>query len=100
MAAVPTFRTSGGVGTVDIARKFMTTLLNLPQVRTLLSSEHFPVDGTLIEAWASMKSFVPKDSSRPPSSGAGHVRGGGRNAARAPNLNNHRNDKNAKPIQG
>jgi hypothetical protein len=58
----------------------MTTLLNLPQVRTLLSSEHFSVDGTLIEAWASMKSFVPKDGSPPPSSSAG--RGGGRNAAR------------------
>jgi transposase len=44
----------------DIARKFMTSVLNLPQVRGLLSSEHFSVDGTLIEAWASMKSFVPK----------------------------------------
>jgi transposase len=37
----------------DIARKVMTTVLNLPQVRQLLSSEHFSVDGTLIEAWAS-----------------------------------------------
>src|SRR6266487_2098726 len=55
----------------DIARKFMTTVLNLPQVRSLLSSEHFSVDGTLIEAWASMKSFVPKDGSGPPASGAG-----------------------------
>ena len=45
----------------DIAAKFMTSVLNLPQVRKLLSSEHFSVDGTLIEAWASMKSFVPKD---------------------------------------
>ena len=42
----------------DIARKFMATVLNLPQVRQLLSSEHFSVDGTLIEAWASMKSFI------------------------------------------
>ena len=66
----------------DIARKFMTTVLNLPQVRSLLSSEHFSVDGTLIEAWASMKSFVPKDGSRPPSSGKGSGGGGGRNAAR------------------
>jgi hypothetical protein len=40
---------------------FMTSVLNLPQVRKLLSHEHFSVDGTLIEAWASMKSFVPKD---------------------------------------
>src|SRR4029453_10184702 len=43
------------------AEKFMTGFLNLPQVQNLLSSEHFSVDGTLIEAWASMKSFVPKD---------------------------------------
>ncbi len=60
----------------DIACKFMTAVLNLPQVRQLLSSEHFSVDGTLIEAWASMKSFVPKDGSNPPASG------GGRNAER------------------
>ncbi len=55
----------------DIACKFMTAVLTLPQVRQLLSSEHFSVDGTLIEAWASMKSFVPKDGSNPPASGAG-----------------------------
>lgn len=47
----------------DVAAKFMTSVLNLPQVRGLLSSEHFSVDGTLIEAWASMKSFVPKSES-------------------------------------
>ena len=45
----------------DIAAKFFVGVLNLPQVSRLLSSEHFSVDGTLIEAWASMKSFVPKD---------------------------------------
>src|ERR1700742_2123763 len=50
----------------DIAAKFFTSVLNLPQVRKLLSSEHFSVDGTLIEAWASMKSFVPKDGGDPP----------------------------------
>ena len=51
----------------DIAAKFFASVLNLPQVRKLLSSEHFSVDGTLIEAWASMKSFVPKDDGGPPS---------------------------------
>ena len=65
----------------DIARKFMTSVLNLPQVRGLLSSEHVSVDGTLIEAWASMKSFVPKDGSDAPPSGGG-AGGGGRNAER------------------
>ena len=38
----------------------MTRLLNHPQVKPLLSNEHFSVDGTLIEAWASQKSFVPR----------------------------------------
>ena len=61
----------------DIAAKFFAGVLNLPQVHTLLSSEHFSVDGTLIEAWASMKSFVPKADGKPPSPG-----GGGRNAER------------------
>jgi len=57
----------------DIARKFMISVLNLPEVRLLLSSEHFSVDGTLIEAWASMKSFVPKDGSKPPPGKGHHV---------------------------
>src|ERR1700751_2118301 len=65
----------------ELASKFMAGVLNLPQVRKLLSSEHFSVDGTLIEAWASMKSFVPKDGPPPPS---GKQSGGsqGRNAER------------------
>ncbi|MDA7949833.1 MAG: IS5 family transposase, partial [Hyphomicrobiaceae bacterium] len=46
-----------------IFAKFMDKLLNHPQVRPLLSDEHFSVDGTLIEAWASHKSFRPKDGS-------------------------------------
>jgi transposase len=63
----------------DIAAKFFASVLNLPQVHKLLSSEHFSVDGTLIEAWASMKSFVPKDGGgKPPSA----KDGGGRNAER------------------
>ena len=61
----------------DVAAKFFAGVLNLPQLRQLLSSEHFSVDGTLIEAWASMKSFVPKAGGKPPSPG-----GGGRNPER------------------
>jgi hypothetical protein len=54
----------------DVAREFLAALLALPQVRKLLSNDHFSVDGTLIEAWASMKSFRPKDGSgEPPSPG-------------------------------
>ena len=48
----------------DIARQFLATLLAQPRVTALLSDDHFSVDGTLIEAWASMKSFRPK-SDRP-----------------------------------
>src|ERR1700738_317623 len=43
--------------------KFMSKLLSHPEVKPLLSDEHFSVDGTLIEAWASHKSFRPKDGS-------------------------------------
>jgi transposase len=54
----------------DVARKFLAALLNHKEVRALLSDEHFSVDGTQIQAWASMKSFVAKDgSSEPPSPG-------------------------------
>ena len=45
----------------EVFEKFMTKLLNHPEVKPLLSDEHFSVDGTLIEAWASQKSFRPKD---------------------------------------
>jgi transposase len=48
----------------DVLAKFMRELLNHPQVKPLLSDEHFSVDGTLIEAWASHKSFKPKDGSQ------------------------------------
>ena len=44
--------------------------MSLRRGRRLLSQEHFSVDGTLIEAWASMKSFQPKDGSgKPPDGG-------------------------------
>src|SRR6266481_3932459 len=45
----------------DVFEKFMTKLLGHPKVKPLLSDDHFSVDGTLIEAWASHKSFKPKD---------------------------------------
>jgi transposase len=46
-----------------VFERFMATLLEHPQVKPLLSNEHFSVDGTLIDAWASHKSFRPKDGS-------------------------------------
>src|ERR1700757_2816311 len=59
----------------DIAAEFMAAVLNLPELKRPLSSEHFSVDGTLIQAWASMKSFRRKDGTDQPP-------GSGRNAAR------------------
>src|ERR1700729_40186 len=44
----------------DIAAKLLSAVLSQPRVKRLLSTDHFSVDGTLIEAWASMKSFRPK----------------------------------------
>jgi len=60
----------------DIAAKFLIAVLAQPRVKRLLSSEHFSVDGTLIEAWASMKSFKPKE----PPEGDANGESGGRNA--------------------
>jgi transposase len=54
----------------DIAHRFLAAILIDPQVKPLLSDEHFSVDGTMIEAWASIKSFKPKDGSgEPPAAG-------------------------------
>src|SRR5678809_1459277 len=51
----------------DIAQAFFTQVLAQARQRSLLSDEHFTVDGTLIEAWASLKSFKPKNApSGPP----------------------------------
>lgn len=57
-----------------VSRAFFDKVLGLAQWQGLVSSDHFSVDGTLIEAWASAKSFKAKDGSgKPPE-------GGGRNA--------------------
>ena len=55
----------------DIAAKFLAAVLDQPRVKRLLHTDHFTVDGTLIEAWASMKSFKPRDGSDEPPAGGG-----------------------------
>ena len=52
--------------TTDMSRKFLAAILAHREVTPLLSDEHFSVDGTLIKAWASMKSFQPKAEDTPP----------------------------------
>jgi len=59
-----------------VVESFFTEVMTLADKRNLLSKEHFSVDGTLIQAWASHKSFVPKDGGSDNSNGGG----GGRNA--------------------
>ena len=58
----------------DIAAKLMSAVLAQPRVKRLLSTDHFSVDGTLIEAWASTKSFKPKDGDEPPADAGGRNR--------------------------
>ena len=55
----------------DIAQGFFEQVLAQAHARDLVSTEHFSVDGTLLEAWASHKSFPPKDPSAPPPSAGG-----------------------------
>ena len=50
----------------DIAAGFLTAVVRQADQRQLLSREHFTVDGTLLEAWASQKSFQPKAGPPPP----------------------------------
>src|SRR5712664_4195398 len=50
----------------EIAAKFFAQVLDQARANDLLSDEHFSVDGTLIEAWASQKSFQRKDENQAP----------------------------------
>ncbi|MBR9844555.1 MAG: IS5 family transposase [Rhodobacteraceae bacterium] len=52
--------------TTEMSRKVMAAILAHREVAPLLSDEHFSVDGTLVKAWASMKSFQPKAGATPP----------------------------------
>lgn len=56
----------------DVAREFLLEIVGQARKQRLLSGEHFSVDGTLLEAWASVKSFRPQDEDQsPPSEGGG-----------------------------
>jgi transposase len=55
----------------DIAREFLAQVVAMARQKGLTSNEHFTVDGTTLEAWASQKSFRRKDGDEPPQSGGG-----------------------------
>lgn len=63
--------------TTDIARQLLAAILADKAVKPLLSDEHFSVDGTLIQAWASMKSFQPKQTAADTEAQAGDDAGPG-----------------------
>src|SRR5260370_32981461 len=56
----------------DVARDFLCEVVNQAREKNLTSDEHFTVDGTLIEAWASLKSFQCKEQKNPPSDDPGN----------------------------
>jgi transposase len=56
----------------DVAREFLCEVVNQARERNLTSDEHFTVDGTLIEAWASLKSFQRKDAKKGPPDDSGN----------------------------
>src|SRR3954469_23631182 len=55
----------------EIADRFFAAVVGQAKLRRYVSSEHFSVDGTLLEAWASHKSFKPKDGSGSPPASPG-----------------------------
>jgi transposase len=72
----------------EVAGKFLAAVLSQDKVKRLLSSDHFSVDGTLLEAWASPKRFRAKD-------GSGEPPGAGRNRERDFHGERRRNDTHA-----
>lgn len=54
-----------------VAAEFLAEVVRLADTRGLMSDEHFSVDGTLLQAWASHKSFRPKDAGPPDSPSGG-----------------------------
>ena len=73
----------------DIARKFLAAILANAQVAPLLSDDHFSVDGTLVEAWAAMKRFLPKTEDGDQSRHRMHLAGTGAKSRQQPERRTH-----------
>jgi hypothetical protein len=71
-----------------VAASFLAAMLSQDKVKALLSSAHISIDGTLLEAWTSLKSFRPKD-------GSGEPADPGRNGERNFHGERRRNDSRA-----
>jgi len=57
----------------DVAKEFLARVVKQARAKGLTSDEHFTVDGTLVEAWASAKSFQPKEGKQKPPDDPGTV---------------------------
>ena len=68
----------------EVSARLLTGVVEHEKVRRLLSRDHFSVDGTLIEAWASMKSFRPKDGAGTTPRGRAATRNGSSTARSVP----------------
>lgn len=84
----------------EIARKFLSGITAHKRVKRLLSRDHFSVDGTLIDAWASMKSFQPREEhgngpGNGPGNGTGNGTGNGGNSGRDFHGERRRNETHA-----
>jgi transposase len=67
----------------EVADEFFAAVVRQAKPRRYISSDHFSVDGTLLQAWASHKSFKPKDGqppADPPTDGTPRCSGTARNA--------------------
>ncbi len=64
----------------DVADRFFEEVVRQAKLRRYVSSEHFSVDGTLLEAWASHKSFKPNDQPAGDGDGDDDIRPTGRNS--------------------
>jgi transposase len=80
----------------DIAQGFFAAVLAQAREQQLLSAEHFTVDGTLLEAWASHKSFRPKDEPPSPPGGASNPAVDFRGTARTNDTHASRTDPDAR----
>ena len=81
-------------GRVDV--KFFEAILKQAEEKGLVSEEHFTVDGTLIEAWASQKSFQRKDRPSPPPDDPGNPTVNFRGEKRANDTHESKTDPQAK----
>lgn len=81
----------------EVAHRFLRQVVELSRKHRLMSSEHFSVDGTLIEAWASMKSFKPKD--KKDDDGDGNGWGDFRDTARSNDTHESKTDPEAKLVK-